>query len=406
VTELLREVVGDAACPVIVMRSDTPNRPLVDRLKRYIALKNFTNDEKTKVSSDWYKTTLNEAERSLRSAIDTYRASCVAEAPSAFRAQIKRVAPGGLSGVLTEVIQMTYPSTPPKWYQNFKLLNPSLSNAVGLVSSTLLQSTRFDPLVLGGRKPDVDIVTMYLQSSWRLLNPSNQVVAPMAGTRLFSAWQEIESHFAPGAPSKTLKLPFETLLNAPYGFDWNTLALLFAAWRAFHRFDLVIDPAGHPLIPGGSIKPKQLLQTVSSWHIRRIDVSKLHGEIEDLVQAVKSGQQFARSEALSAVQKLQDFLGREGEEEALREKVIDVISRLQAGLSRAKQYDDEAKAILQDADRSNLQLVVQCLSRIEKLPTLTLVEAAEPTVVVLRNTVHRRIAEPVNRFETPRGINY
>jgi hypothetical protein len=388
IPELLQEVCQNNPIPIIVMRPTLPSTDLVDEIKRYLALKNFTSQEKSTVGADVYRSMLQQIEEELRRTMANFKDTCTPEVPPAFRAQFNRSEPSNLTNVAVEIVRMAYPYSPKSWFTQYRQSQRRLSSAVVRVSDALRQNARIDPTTLQPG-PETDMVNSYLTNAWRVLDASHRVVEPAPGTALRPAWDEIERYFAPGDPDKLAKPILEKLLNSPFGYDWNTLALLFSAWRGFHRFDLRVS--GNSPSVGTGLQPLAILQANAALQFSRRDVGALRREIEEIVQRAMAGTPVPRTLALEMAQKLREFLAREDEDTAVRERVDEAYRRLEDGIERVRQYDEEAKRIRLEAEKPTLDRLIDCLDRIQRLPSITIVEHEQPPPQVLRNLVDRQI---------------
>ncbi len=393
------EVAGDKAVPLIVMRPEVVSAGLIDRLKRYVALNRFTSQEKSQVGQDWLKSMQDLAKDELRQAITSFKATGIPSVSAAFRAQLDRMSIPNMSGVLNEVLLMSYPNAPKPWFPQYKLSTARLTSAVGNLSSWLMRGGKVDlgHLAGTGRAVEREVVQQYLRGAWHILDMSNRPQTPSAGSPIHRGWTELDSYFKPGGEPKSAKPVLETLLNGPYGYDWNTLALLFSAWWANFKPDLAVDGGYQSIGENGVVtKPRDLLVKISGWTVRRTDSDKLRGEAEDLVRDVRSGRRRTKQEAESQLRQLQAFMDRDGEESGLRSHVQDALSRLTDGLAWAQSYDGAAQRILQDAERNGLQSSLDCLSRIQSLPAVSLVASLQPPADQLNAKVRARITQLVD----------
>jgi len=397
VSMLIKDAFGDDAFPLVLMRPKAPSNTLIERLKRYIALKSFTSQERTQAEQAWYKDAVDQASRNLKDAFDSYfRVDCEPEVPAPFRARLVVANARSLTSVLSEVIQMAYANSPRWWFEHYKLTQGKLRNAVSALCARLIQNGKIDAGFLDNRPLERDIVRLYLIDRWKVLDSTGRPARPPKGNAIHPGWTALDDFFRMGEPSRGTRPILETLLNPPFGYDWNTLALLFASWRAFHRHDLEVLGGWSPTGNDTAVSPRDILEKEADCSIRRRPDPT--GEIRDLVQDIKLGKQRPKSQAQAQIQQLRTFLQREGLDPLLKQRVTDAVEALEDGLKNATTYDQEVKQIRLRAEKGNLQQLLVCLSQIRDLPTTLLVQPEMPPADEIAAGIRQGIEHHVEKL--------
>ncbi|MBI4510271.1 MAG: hypothetical protein HY698_11610 [Deltaproteobacteria bacterium] len=388
ISDLVGSVAGTGGAPLVVMRPNVPSTDLIKRLKWYVALKQFTPTELADAETLWHKDTLEQAEKHLKEAVENFQTNdCEPEVPSAFRARLDSVRAKNPKAVLPEVVRMAYAHGPGQWFDQYKLVQPALVNAVSQVCSRLVQTGKIDGDFLTDKPVPQAIVGQYLMGHWHVMNQHGRAAEPPQGSTVFRAWDALDKGFPVGQPSCSAGQILEKLLNPPFGYDWNTLALLFTTWWSHYHYDLELGGDWQP--SGKQLKPRELLEKVANTSIRRREDPT--GEVRQLVQDVKSGRRRSQLEAQTQLRTLKDFVTREGVDATLKGSANDACNRLEEALKSASEYEKQATQIRLDSQRSSLNDLLLCLPRVRTLPTLSLVgwEALAPDQI--RDDIRRGV---------------
>lgn len=392
--DLIMDVIGNGSVPLVMMRPNAPSTTLIERLKRYAGLKSFTAQERSEAELSWHRDATEQARKLLERAVAGFKSDCTNEVPVAFRAQLAAVKPNNLDGVLTEVIKMAYPYGPGRWFDQYTLTQGKLVEAVSAVCSALIRTGKLEPSLLGTKPIAGQAASLYMRGAWKVLDATNRAVRPPTSSPVYKAWAELDGRFKAGEPSCNVRPVLEGLLNQPFGYDWNTLALLFASWWACHRYNLQVTGAWASI--GALTKPRDLLQAVSGCSIRRREDPT--GEIEQIIKDIGAGGQRSQMEAQGQLKALNEFLQRDDVDHAFSERIREASKRIEEGLDCARRYDAEAKTILLESERASFQQTLSSLSRIVTLPIVSFVAPEQPTPDQIKVMVRERVEQQVENF--------
>ena len=123
----------------------------------------------------------------------------------------------------------------------------------------------------------------------------------------------LEEVYPAGGVSRVAGETVKQLLNVPYGYDYNTLSIILAAWCGFHRHDLVMSRNGQLqsiTSLAKDLKPKEFLELVSELSIKRADADAVRSGVQLLLTRVDRGA-FSQDEARDAVQVLEQAIDRD-----------------------------------------------------------------------------------------------
>ena len=391
--DILKNAVGEATIPLVVMRPRIPNITLIERLKRYMVLKGFNARERTEADPAWLNDSLNQAQKDLSDAINIYRTSeCTPEVPACFRAMLDSVRAKDLVGILRAVFPMAYPSAAKAWIDYYKLEQPALVTAVGQICSKLSLDGKIDQTFLDGKSVASIIVLRYLIESWQITERTGRAKPPPNDSPMFPSWDALERSFPEGQPSTNVGRVLEVLLNSPFGLDWNVLSLVFVMWLSYRGHDL--EKTGDS-IPWGTLakplKPRELLETWSNISIRRrVDPTE---DVRKLLEDIRSASPRSQLDARAQQRTLQDYMLMERLDSSLRGNVDDALKRLNEAIEHAVEYDHQAKQLLADSQKNRLDSMLSCLAKVQKLPILSSVKAELPAPNQIREEIRKRIGD-------------
>ena len=147
--------------------------------------------------------------------------------------------------MLDECYHLAYRSCPPEFLTQYRVSNPKLRIATKLTAKQLLRGSVASLRQGSGVDPVArDLCNKILYPKWRLLAPDSRVQEP-GERRVRQAWDYLDRTFAPGQPETMVREAISTLLNTPFGYDFNTVMLLFSAWFGWHAHDLSVSALGH-----------------------------------------------------------------------------------------------------------------------------------------------------------------
>ncbi len=148
-----------------------------------------------------------------------------------------------LSPIVSAVLQELYPFVPPvERSDKMALKSTAGSEIIGYASNRLLENDLRSIFPNKGYSTVVDTVFM---NSWRLLKATSQnysVVVPNH-RNIKAAWDKIsEMTDFRNETEKTVEIVkiWEALSSPPYGHNEYTFTILFAAWLAYHRAEVIL----------------------------------------------------------------------------------------------------------------------------------------------------------------------
>lgn len=393
--DIVKNAVGEATAPLVVMRPKIPNITLIERLKRYMVLKGFNAYERTEADPAWLNDSLIQAQKHLTDALDSYTTSeCTPEVPACFKAMLDSIRAKNLNEILRGIFPMAYPSVAKPWLDQYKLEQSALVTAVSQICSKVSLDGKIDQAFLGGKSVASTVVLRYLTESWQIMERTGRVKPPPNDSPMFPSWDALERHFPEGQPSTNAGQALEVLLNSPFGFDWNVLSLVFVMWLSYRGHDL--EKIGGSISWGAlakPLKPRELLEKWSNISIRRrVDPTE---EVRQLLEDIRSANPRSQLDARAQQRTLQDFLLMERLDSRLRGDADDALKRLNEAIERAIEYDNQAKQLLADSQRNKLDSMLSCLSKVQKLPILSSVKAELPAPNQISDGIRQRVDDHV-----------
>jgi hypothetical protein len=215
-------------------------------------------------------------------------------------------------------------------------------------------------------------------ADYRIQEPQDQ--------RVLVGWMVLEQAFPGGAKDFRVREAITSLLNQPYGYDYNTATLLFCGWIGFHMHELQISLQGQPstldgltgtLVGGG----KAFIQKICSslpLTISRRDQGQIIQEVNDLISKANQNS-FTQPDAKQAIVGLQSFCSDQGLQPELCESASQAAINLSNALSLAEAYDKVANEIVEKLNNErDLNEIIGLQSKIASLPRLGNVNQTAP----------------------------
>ncbi|MBF6596483.1 MAG: hypothetical protein IVW51_18810, partial [Thermaceae bacterium] len=294
---------------------------------------------------------------------------------------------------LPEVYRAAYHQHPGKFFEQYKCTSPTLRNAVQDLIP-VLATNDFSSVSKGLSKVALETTNKFLASSaWGLLNPKYQLQEPKASFPR-KAWDRMNGSIPPGQALIPLKEMLHELLNVPYGYDHNSLALLFSAWLGYNRrhLSLVMDNGtanidGYIGLPsrGKKLKPTEFIKLWSGALIRRKDGRGLVLEVQDAVDKVEAGDlSFEDAKAI------QGKLATSANETDLPDPTLLgnaklALQKLETGFEQLEVYDKEVGEIQGRLEKARTAHdVLPLIAKVSRLRELATVASKLPTPHVLR----------------------
>ena len=186
------------------------------------------------------------------------------------------------------------------------------------------------------------------------------------------------------------------LLQMPYGYDPNTLALLFSAWYGYNRLKLEISKNGVLLAPDASEfsdkdKPDQFLRDLENVYIQRRDQSKPAADVEEILAAVEKGS-LAEDNAKKYLGKLRAYTKRhEGEDINLDSLVETATSKLSQGVYNLGTYKEQVPKLQQKLQSARqLDALIPLFAKLEKFPDFETVTSDLPDKYTIRQSLEAK----------------
>lgn len=385
VAGLLDEAFGDSYVPLIAVRPRVPSPELTRSMLELYWLSRFDNTDIRDVGKDQYEDRWRRTLEQLTDLLKELFRTGDYEVPRVLRGAA-RVTRQALPPVLFEIFRVAYHQGPKDFFDQFKLNQVKLRTSVAKVGSHLSDNTLDAPKAFEGDPVAHKVVDLYLRTKWRIANADLRVQEPFEGSPLHPGWSALDDYFRAGAQGRPAKEILTKLLNPPYGYDYNTLTLLFDAWYGYNRHDLQLSHRGRLVAISevsedqkkGLKPPKDYLGSLADCAITRRDRSQLTREAEDLVRRVDS-ETFDEPDAHNALRKLRNFLHDDRSDPNLKGDVESAAKTLELALERASEYDRKAESLRRRVEKRNeIDELVETAADIRRLPNTTRVRANEP----------------------------
>ncbi|MCC6188629.1 MAG: hypothetical protein IT318_06315 [Anaerolineales bacterium] len=397
-TDILDEAFpGENPPPVILMQPERPAPGLVDALKRVWALRQFTQDERKEVG-DAFEQELRRQKQAIENGLVVLRgegenyasmprpvATWVALAP--YRAGLQARGRQGLQKLLANCYELAYRFSPPEFFTQYRRggKGPSpLRNAVRMLSAVLLRNNL--PSSYSGISVNAvvrDTSEKFLRDKWRIVTADWRLQEP-GNQRLEKAWKLLNETFGAGRQDVPLPPVVAKLLNPPYGYDLNTLSLLFSAWIGYNVQDLQVSLGGRQaawekVAEALTDTKAQLVTTLLEQQARisRRDQAVAVREVKETIRKAKRGTH-TQAEAHRMLANLQAYLADSGPSAPSASEAQQAAEHLQQALNEAKDYDKLAGEISsQIRQEKNANALITTGNRIKNLPKLGNVLPAE-----------------------------
>lgn len=195
------------------------------------------------------------------------------------------------------------------------------------------------------------------------------------------------------------------LLNVPYGYDHNTLALLFSAWLGYNRRHLSLVMGSRTANIDDyvglqkKIKPAEFIKLWSGASLRRKDGKKLIAEVQDAVEKVEAG-----GLSFEEASALQGKLAASANDSDLTDPTLLgnaklALQKLQSAFEQLEAYDKEVGEVQAALAKSRtVQDVLPLIGRVSKLNELVIVASKLPIPDELRKNLIEAVSGKTNDF--------
>lgn len=386
---------------------------LLNAFRRRWALQGFSQKERTDAGKEMYEAETKQADINLLRALQGIRLddklpSDIARPrdsyvlPTAYISELRASDRVALRDLLARLYWTVFAYAPSEFFTQYRVASKGvnkLRDATREVAEVLIRNAPADLNALARVKRGiiVDLCDKFLVGKWELLAPDYRI-HPQPGTRrLREAWQYIDNSIKPSTSDYKLRDVLFPLLNPPYGYDYNTAFLLFAAWFGYHRLDLEVS------INGRRADQTALLKLVGNgsreffYAIAISDIVSIHRrvmpdvtEIKKRIQAV--GQESFQYEiAETEVVVLREITEDERYNSDVRQSAQNAAQALTQAMGLAKQYDTDAEQIKTALTRANTaQELINLQRKIEKLPRPGNVKAQQDSPAQLQQQIQDR----------------
>jgi len=421
-TKVLDEAFPGDNPPAILLI--TPTRPCPELLATFFKnqiVENFSQDDRKEVGVEIYdhevtriKQLLHIELAHLRGDLINYRSLPRPIAryvfPNPYRAGLQVFGDLSIQKAIEELYKVVYRYSPPEFFKEFQVIGKGqnkLRNATRSVANVLMRNSMPSNREAIFAEPIAKrLCETFLLLKWQLVTSDFRIREP-GQSRLAQAWEFLETTFPAGTNERRVKNSLITLINAPYGFDYNTVTLLFCAWIGFHSHDLQVSIQNRVVgldklsdLLTSSSNSKQFIHQISSEYrlaITRRDHGQVEREIQDIINKANQGS-FTKVDAQDSITKLEEFCRDQPSEAPLWGSAKQTASNLRVALDQAEQYDKQAREIQSSiASERNLQVVLGLHQKISGLERPTLVVQTAPPESQLYEKWLERISQLVEQ---------
>lgn len=391
---------GDSPVPVVVVLPSSPQSALLDNFLRWRALSSLNNTERQDIGKEMLD---HEEKRingelvkgivavrgALERPFDIMRSSNSLVVPMAYRAPVKQLGETNLNRIVLQCYHLAYRWRPPEFDTRYQVASKganNLRNAVGQIASAFFfNASKSLPNTYQSNRFVRDLYEKILQKKWGILAPDFRLQKPRdAG--LLNAWKRFDTTFAPGQDSVKLGPILVELLNPPYGFDFNTAVILFAAWYGYNSTDLRVSQRGSLAFDAGKSFGEWLSKGAKDFvrqiHENAIAISRREpGDIEKELRQILADytqKSYGPDEAKKLAADIQALAADERLSEGLRNQAKSASQELIAAAEAGLKYDQEAGEIE--------QLLVKGLTLSQLVPTKRKLNTLQPPRLVKSNS--------------------
>ena len=417
---------GDYPQPVVIVLPDRPRPGLIDAFQRLRALETLSNSESAEIGAEMIKHARDRAQADILDGLRGVRgandqpfdiAHAIADyvMPDAYRRHLQAITVSRLSlGHLVRAsYEWAYPLRPPVFDTRYPVAaqgGSKFKSSVIKIAEYFFECRSRDlpRLTTSSDAMTRDLFEKYLRGPWKLLKQDYSLQPPpVAG--LERAWEYLDTTCPPGGPDKPADRVLMTLHNPPYGFDYATALLLFAAWVGYHGSDVQITQGGrlvkvNTLTQALGKSPKDFFKQIgeNKIAIARRDPSSVEKTVRERLKALDQGA-ITQPQAQNTMAELSGWATDTHLNPRLREEAAEAGKRLQQALTAAEQYDNETAAIVQALASADLVTVLQQRRKAGGLAPVTLVKTQQPPPVELQAVVDRAIDAQISRLVTKWG---
>lgn len=404
--------------PVIVAVVPMRAQPeLLDAYRRRWALLQFSQKERADAGKEMYESETKQVEQALLRALKMIRADEKLPAdiqrhrnaymvPTAYIGELRTSEQVSLRDLFLRLYRAAFAYAPTEFFTQYRVAARGMNklrDATRVTSQELILNATANLKALARRTSLVgDLCDMFLVQKWELLMPDYRIREQPGSRRIREAWQYLDNAIKPGNSENKLRDALFPLLNPPYGYDYNTALLLFAAWFGYHRLDLEVSVNGLrkpqqaliDLVEKGS---REFFYSIAVSDIvslqRRVmpNISEIKKRIQDAAQT-----SLAFETAMNEVVTLREIAGDERYNADLRDSAQHTANNLQQAIDVAREYDRAAAQIKEQVVRANTaQELITLQRKIAQLPHVGNVAAHEEAPAHLKERIDQRFADVI-----------
>lgn len=405
---------GDNPPPIVLMLPQKPCAELIDDYMRKKGLEDFSMDERKEVGSDVFDHEKNtRVQLAILSDLASLRGDSINYksipripnswiVPAHYLSPIQALGKVSLEQILKECYRNAYRFSPPEFFTQYTVSGKGhnkLRDATCVVSAVLLRNS------LGSNRESInikpiakDMVEKFLWNRWQIVTADYRIQEP-GNQRILEAWNIFEQSIPAGARDVRLNEALVTLLNPPFGYDYNTLTLLSCAWIGYHLHDLEISLQGRrvklddlaELLAEGGKKFVQHICFIQPLSISRRDQGQIIKEIKDLIEQANRDS-FTQENAQEAITKLQSFCTDQSSQPDLCDTASQAASNLSTALKLAEDYDTQATTIAKSInEEQELSDLIGLQHKIADLPRVGNVRYTANAPTQLDEELHSRL---------------
>lgn len=284
---------------------------------------------------------------------------------------------------LQQIYHLAYAKHPDKFFDQYKLNSPTMNKSTVDVIYELLDNTLDDVKWPAGAK--VPKETVRILQSWGVVSPQLQVIEPQYSA-VKAAWDRFDATFSPQAGRVYADQVLKELLQPPYGYDQNTLSLLFAAWIGRNRNAIKLGGVGRISRPlegsknAGFKKPADFLKAMSAVEISVKDMAGEKQKVEKLLASLRDGL-LTQVQAKRGILALEEFKTNNARyDENYLEQIEATLGKLAQGLVNLEKYNEAVQTF--DARLAKSRSVADLeplFKQLGQLPALTVVTSEQAT---------------------------
>ena len=389
----------DHPTPVVVILPSRPMPELIDALRRFYVFKNMGQSDREKLGSVLYDQNLTDSKRDvarylleLRGGVPHYqdiqRKPRDIVVPAPYRAAVQAIRHLTLKSAVTECYRVAY-SQRPTFYTQYPVKRKALREAVKKVSLWLLDNRVGDGYRTLSKKDVQMQLCEWLANKWGLLLPHSFDIQIPTLRLLRSAWEYLDQSFPSDGDERQVKQVLINLMNPPYGHDYNTVMLLFAAWIGYNQYELRFSRGGRSLsLPefksffdeSKDIQDflNKICCSTSPLSLKRTNPNAVVDDAQMVMARIQKGETFSQDEAIDALNLLEQVLENPRASARISE-IENGRERLAKALETARAYDEAARQILSSTQGTWNDILSQ-VGTFDGLRSATLVAASMPSL--------------------------